>query len=187
MNIFLIAAISVDGFIAQSPDQVSTEWTSKEDRTFFAQKTHEAGAMIFGSSTFRTFNKILKGRTNIVYTHDIEKFRQSVAFDVIEITAETSSVADMTKLYATKLSPVELVNVLVRCSVAELAVCGGSSVYAQFMNAGAVNQLYLTVEPVAFGRGVPLFADGLDVKLELKNLTKLSDQTLLIEYGVTYD
>lgn len=182
MNVFLIAAISADGFIGQSPDQVSTAWTSKEDHTFFVQKTRQAGAMVFGSSTFRTFNKILPGRANIVYTRDIEKFRESVALDVIEITTETTTVADFTKLYATKLSPTELVSVLEKCGVPELAVCGGSSVYAQFMKAGLVKQLFLTIESVVFGKGVPLFGNETFQKLGLKNVTKLSEQTLLLEY-----
>lgn len=184
MNVFLIAAISVDGFIAQSPDQVSTAWTSKEDHTFFVQRTRQAGAMIFGSSTFRTFNKILPGRANIVYTRDIEKFRGSVGLEVVEIDSSTTSVADMTKLYATKLTPVELVAVLEKCGVSELAVCGGSSVYSQFMQAGVVKQLYLTIEPIAFGKGIPLFDGDLNTKFTLKKLTQLSEQTIVVEYSV---
>jgi len=184
MNVFLIAAISADGFIAQSPDQVSTAWTSKEDHTFFVQRTRQAGAMVFGSSTFRTFKKILAGRANIVYTRDIEKFRESIALEVVEITADTTSVADFTKLYATKLSPSELVTVLEKCGMPELAVCGGASVYAQFMQAGVVKQLFLTIEPIVFGKGVPLFGNETFQQLQLKNVTKLSEQTVLLEYEV---
>lgn len=184
MNVFLIAAISLDGQIAQAPDQVSTAWTSKEDHKFFVQRTKQAGAMVFGSSTFRTFNRLLPGRANIVYTRDVEKFRGTVAFEVVEITNETKSLEKTDVLYATALTPMELVTVLEKSGIAELAVCGGSSVYALFMKAGVVQTLYITLEPVAFGKGVPLFSEGMNVKLELKNLTKLSEQTLLLEYGV---
>lgn len=182
MNVFLIAAISLDAFIAQAPDQLSTEWTSKEDRTFFVQRTKQAGAMVFGSSTFRTFQKILKGRANIVYTRDIEKFRETVALPVVEITQVTTDLSDLTVLYATSLAPADLVSVLETCGVHELAVCGGSTVYSHFLKAGVIHTLYLTVEPFIFGKGVRLFEESVTAQFKLHEVTKLSDQTLLLEY-----
>lgn len=186
MHVFLIAAISIDGQIAEATDQVSTAWTSKEDHKFFVQRTKQAGAMVFGSSTFRTFNRILPGRANIVYTRDVEQFRASTPLTVVEVTGDTTELQNTEVLYATSLEPKTLVAVLEKAGVSELAVCGGSSIYAQFVKAGVVQTLYLTLEPIAIGKGVPLFAESVQTRLTLNNVTHLSEQTLLLEYSTFF-
>lgn len=182
MHIFLIAAISVDGQIGQASDQVSTAWTSKEDKKFFTQRTKEAGFLVLGSQTFRTFGCLLPGRKMIVMTRNVEVFRESVEFEVVEVDDETTMLEREDVLYATSMSPDALVPLLERLGVAELAVCGGSSVYAQFMEADLIETLYLTIEPVVFGKGVPLFGVPLSVELILENVEQLSAQTLLCTY-----
>jgi dihydrofolate reductase len=186
MHVFLIAAISIDGQIGQAKDQVSTAWTSKEDKQFFVQRTKQAGVMVLGSQTFQTFNRLLPGRAMIIYTRNVEKFRQRVSFQVEEITKETKTIENSEVLYATTLSPAELVDLLAKIGKQELAICGGSSIYAQFMQAGLVETLYLTVEPIVFGKGVPLFSEPLQTQLELKEVKNLSSQTLLLEYHVSH-
>lgn len=184
MHVFLIAAISIDGQIGQAPDQVSTAWTSKEDKKFFTRRTKEAGVMVLGSQTFRTFGRLLPGRKTIVMTRDVEAFRQSVEFEVVEVDEGAGSMDREDVLYATSLSPCDLVTVLERIGTKELAVCGGTSVYSQFMEAGLIETLYLTIEPIAFGKGVTLFGAPLRVDLVLKNVEQLSTQTLLCTYGL---
>src|SRR5688572_10260329 len=126
MHVFLIAAVSVDGQIGQASDQVSTAWTSKEDKQFFVQRTKQAGVMVLGSQTFRTFNRLLPGRSMIVYTREVEEFRKTVEFEVIEVTSATNDLSRDDVLFATTLKPTELVQLLDRLGKAELAVCGGS-------------------------------------------------------------
>lgn len=184
MHVFLIAATSIDGQIAQASDQVSTAWTSKEDHKFFVQRTKQAGAMVFGSSTFKTFNRLLPGRANIVYTRDVAKFMAEATLPTQVISAETTDLVNTEVLYVTNMAPAALVKVLEQAGVQELAVCGGSSIYSQFMSAKLVQTIYLTIEPVVFGKGVPLFSEPLNVPLVLKQVTNLSEQTLLLEYGV---
>ncbi len=186
MHVFLIAAISIDGQIGQAKDQVSTAWTSKEDKQFFVQRTKEAGVMVLGSQTFQTFNRLLPGRVMIVYTRNVEEFRKRVDFQVEEVTSKTTTIENPEVLYATKLSPVELVVVLEKLGKKELAVCGGSSIYAQFVTAGLVQTFYLTVEPIVFGKGIPLFSEPISIQLELQEVKHLSPQTLLLEYHVSH-
>jgi len=72
MKIILIAAMTLNGMIAQTRDQNSLEWTSKEDTAFFIEKTKEAGVVVMGQKTFETIGKPLKGRRLIVLTQDEE-------------------------------------------------------------------------------------------------------------------
>jgi dihydrofolate reductase len=140
--------------------------------------------MILGSQTFRTFNRLLPGRSMIVYTRNIEAFRQSVTFEVVEVTAETKELSRDDVLYATSLPVTQLAQLLQSLGKEELAICGGSSIYAQWVEADLVETLYLTIEPVVFGKGVPLFSSPLNKKYQLQEVKQLSSQTLLVTYKI---
>jgi len=166
MKITLIAAISADGKIAERTDQSSMDWTSKEDTKFFIEKTKEAGTLVMGRKTFATINKPLKGRRLIVLTRDPSK---ETPMPGVEFTSE---------------EPVALVRRLEGEGCAELALGGGASVYGQFLQAGLVTEVFLTVEPILFGGGVPL-AQGFDrVPLKLESVKQLNSQTVLLHYIV---
>ena len=73
MKISLLAAVSVDGFIAESSDQLA-DWTSKEDKRSFVSKTKDAGVWVMGRKTYETIGKPLPGRLNVIMTRDPSKF-----------------------------------------------------------------------------------------------------------------
>ncbi|MBI4437549.1 dihydrofolate reductase [Candidatus Uhrbacteria bacterium] len=163
MRVVLIAAISADGKIAQSPLQSSLAWTSKEDTAFFVEKTKEAGVVIMGRRTFETIGRPLKGRRLIVLS-------------------ETPGAVEGVEYV--NASPRDVIERLEREGVTQVVVGGGSSVYSQFLHAGLVTDVYLTVEPILFGGGVHL-AEGFDpIQLSLVEVTKLNAQTVLLHYQV---
>jgi dihydrofolate reductase len=170
MKIILIAAISADGKIAQSQNQNSLEWTSKEDTAFFVAKTKEAGVVVMGRRTFETIGKPLKGRRLIVLS------------EVLPLTKGESEGVLLEGVEFVNLKPQDLVQRLKQEGVGELVIAGGSSVYSQFLAAGLVTDVYLTVEPVLFGSGIPL-AQGFErIQLSLVEVTKLNEQTVLLHY-----
>jgi dihydrofolate reductase len=164
MKVFLVAAITADGFIGRNAGHLA-DWTSREDKKLFVRLTKQAGTMVMGSKTFATIGRALPGRKTIVYTTRPDEF----SVDGVEATDE---------------SPVELVARLENDGVEALAVCGGASIYALFMDAGVVDELYLTIEPLLFGTGVPLFSSELDCKLSLLDLEKLNEHSILLHYAV---
>ncbi len=168
MHVFLIAALTADGYIARDTAQISTKWTSKVDAQFFSERTKQAGVCIMGSTTFDTINRPLPGRVSMVLTRTPEKYNQW-GDQVRGVSAE----------------PVELLKQLEKEGYTEVAICGGTSVYTQFMRSGLVERLYLTVEPVVFGTGLRLFDSSLNTELKLEKTHQLSDQTLVQEYVVT--
>jgi len=168
MLVYIIAAITLDGFIGKSADHRSTEWTSPEDKKFFINRTKQSGAILMGSTTYNTIGRPLPGRLNLIYTNHPEKYPSD----------------NPQLLRTTNLPPKELVHQLQATGYKELAICGGSTIYSLFMAAGVVDKLYLTVEPVLFGQGIPLFSQPLNQKLKLAKLDHLSSQTLLLEYDV---
>lgn len=165
MKVFIIAALTADGFIGRTADHLA-DWTAPEDKKLFVRLTKEAGAMVFGSHTFATIGRALPGRRNIVLTSKPEV----ITAEGVETSAEPAA---------------ELVRRLHQEGAAGLAVCGGASVYTQFMKAGVVDEIYLTVEPVVFGTGIPLFTEPLEASLRLLANEKLNDHTILLHYSVT--
>lgn len=163
MNVFIVAAVSADGFIARGASEL-VDWTSKEDKKVFVELTQRAGVMVFGSTTFRTFNRALPGRRNIVYSHD------PIDVEGVETTQE---------------APAELIARLASEGHNELAICGGSAIFDMFMQAGVVDEIYLTVVPTLFGTGVPLLQTPIQQELSLKSQRNLNDDVMLLHYGVT--
>lgn len=163
MIITLIAAISADGKIAERDYQSSLDWTSKEDTRFFVEKTKEIGTMVMGRKTFETIGKGLPGRRMIVMsskvgaTEGVEWANESVPDLVKRLTAE---------------------------GVSGIAVCGGSTVYYQFLQSGLVDELYLTVEPVLFGGGVSLASGFGRIDLELVEAKPLGGRSVLLHYRI---
>lgn len=163
MITFIIAAMSTDGFIARESTQSSREWRSKGDAKFFIGKTKQAGVVVMGDVTFRTMRRPMPGRLHIVYSHG-----QIDAEGVEVVTRE----------------PKEVLRDLESRGYKEVAICGGATIYTMFMEAGLVDKLYLTIEPIIFGSGVKLFKKDLDVRLKLVAIKKLEDNTVLLEYDV---
>jgi dihydrofolate reductase len=166
MNVFIIAAVTADGFIARHKDQSSIEWTSKHDKKRFIALTKEAGVIVVGSRTFKTFPKLLKDRLNIVYTRTPERY------------------AGIEGVEATGAEPANLIAGLTERGYKAVAICGGSEIYTKFMKAGVVSKLFLTIEPVVFGAGIPLFNEAVPSRLLLKNSETLEGGTLFLEYDV---
>src|SRR5258708_2263760 len=105
MNVFLIAAITADGFIGRDEAQVSTSWTSKEDKNFFSDRTKQAGVVVIGAKTYATFNRPLPDRLNIIYSR----------------TPQQSQFAN---LQYTQESPQDLLRRLEQEGHTEVAICG---------------------------------------------------------------
>nr|AIA15571.1 Dihydrofolate reductase [uncultured bacterium] len=164
MKISIVAAITADGFIGRHAEHL-VDWSSPEDKKFFTKITKEAGTIVMGSRTFSTINRALPGRRSIVLTSHPETINASG----VEATDEPLK---------------ELVERLTSEGATGLAVCGGATVYSQFMESGLVTDMYLTIEPLLFGSGVPLFAGRLEVDMQLAEILKLNDNTILLHYRI---
>lgn len=163
MNVWLIAAVTADGKIAQTPGQSSLDWTSKEDTRFFIEKSKEAGVVIMGFKTFETIGKPLKGRRLIVLSWE-------------------SQTSTMEGVEFMNLAPKALIESLAAQGVTTVVVGGGASVYSQFLREGLVTDLFLTVEPHLFGNGIPLASGFERIDMRLVDVTRLGDQAVLLHY-----
>lgn len=160
---YIIAAVTADGFIARD-EKHSAFWTSKDDKKRFVELTKRAGVVVMGSTTYTTLPRPLKERVNIVYTRDKK-------FEGAEVTQK---------------SPAELLAELEGRGFKEVAICGGSKIYTMFMKAKVVDRVFLTIEPLVFGKGISLFTEELAHKLILVSASQGENGALLLEYKVDH-
>jgi dihydrofolate reductase len=176
MHVFLIAAMSADGYIAKDLTAPSTTWTSKEDKLLFTELTERAGVLVMGRKTFETFGRPLKNRKIIVLSSQAKP----------DVYAHIPN----EQLEYRTATPTEVIAQLENEGCAEVAICGGTQIYSSFLNAGLIDTLYITVEPYFFGEGNPLWQatkPSIPLSVELKNMRKLNDSgTLFFEYSVQH-
>ena len=130
MNVFIIAAITVDGFIGRDANHLA-DWTSPEDKKLFVKLTKQAGIIVMGSRTFATIGRALPGRRTIVYTSHPE----SITAEGVEATSE---------------APADLLARLEREGATGVAICGGASIYRLMKRHKSRCQRYRKCEKPAY-------------------------------------
>lgn len=158
---FIIAAVTADGYIAKE-EKHPAFWTSKEDKKRFVELTKRAGVVVMGSTTYATLPRPLKERMNVVYS-------KTKTFEGAETTQK---------------EPIELLKELEARGFKEVAICGGSKIYTMFMKTNVVSTLYLTIEPIIFGKGIRLFNEEMLHHLKLVSSGQAENGALLLEYAV---
>ena len=165
MHVMLMVAITVDGRIARAADHYP-DWTGKADKRFYVEVTKKAGVMIMGSTTFDTIGRTLPGRKSIVMTRNPQRH------------------SDSADLVFTPDSPEKILSDLAAQGYAEAVVVGGAKINHLFAEQGLIDELILTVSPFAFGSGLSIFSVSIDLKLALKSVGQLDENTLCLRYAV---
>lgn len=170
MRVILFMVMTANGMIAGDDD--AKDWSSKEDWDGFVAMAKKVGNIIIGRRTYdvarKTTGLLDVVKLRVVLTHHTDQ--QPVEPQTVFMNAPPAKILEyvLSKGYDTAL------------------IAGGSFINSLFMKAGLVDELYLTVEPVIIGRGIPLFADG-DFQSRLKLLevkTLANHQTIQLHYRV---
>lgn len=170
MNVILYMAMTVNGKIAGSDDD--TSWTSKEDWNGFRAMCKKVGNAIIGRRTYDMVKKEgtqLNGIVTVVLTHETNLLSMSYSRTIF-----------------TEKSPVDVLAMLAKKGFKEALVCGGGILNTAFLKEGLIDEMYIDIEPLILGRGIPLFADE-DIAPRLKLLevkTLSNNQTIQLHYQV---
>jgi dihydrofolate reductase len=173
MKRIAIAAQSLDGYITKHARE-GTSFTSKEDQVYFRNVLKTFDCSLFGARTFEASKtSILKSlsseRLRVVWTRTPEKYAEYEQRESLEFYS-----GSLTVLFAT----------LETRGKTKCAILGGTSVYTECIKQNLVDELWLTLEPLAFGGGKKLFEGEIDVRFELLSTEHLSSNTLLLKYKV---
>jgi dihydrofolate reductase len=159
MKTIVLAAVTVDGKLARNTSHF-VDWTSREDKKLFYRLTRQAGVMVIGDNTYKTFSAPLPGRLHVVLTYRTEG-KENIP-GVVEFTS---------------LTPEAILVDLEARGYSEVVIGGGSQINALFLEHDLVDEIWLTIEPLLFGIGVELFHGGtIGRPAKLIHMEKLNEE-----------
>jgi dihydrofolate reductase len=160
----MVMAMTMDGKIAKTSDHFP-DWTSREDKKYFAKMSKEAGVVMMGEKTFKTFLSPLPNRLNVVFT--LEK-NPSATEGVKWVTGE----------------PEEVIKELEGMGYKSAILGGGANLNGLFFKKRLIDEIIVTVEPKIFGDGLSLFSGDFNVNLQLLEMEKLNENSIVLKYKV---
>ena len=168
MNITLVMAITVNGYVAGSNDD--TNWVKDFDA--FYKTVADFGVAVMGKRTYDECVKYnvfpYKGALNIVMTHDkklLSEKQENVLF--------------------TDLPPSALVDLVKNKGFNRLLVIGGGKVNGSFLKDGLVDEIVLDVHPMIMAGGIRLFESDFPYQnLELTSHKEINDHIVQLKYIV---
>lgn len=167
MKVILYMAITANGYIAK--ENGDSDFTSEADGKSFEQKCKDAGCIVIGRKTFDQYNGEIYPMKNILN---------------IIITSNKLNIKEEDNVIFAE-SPKKALEIAQEKGFGKVLIVGGGELNASFMKESLVDEIYLDVEPVIFGKGIPLFRpEDFEYKLELLEVNKLSKETIQLHYKV---
>ena len=156
-------AVSIDGIAALDSARGIQEYGSKEDHKFFINASKKCDAVIMGKNT--AFCKI-DGVPNIILTHSALISGQN-SDGRIYLCGAVQEIYDKVQTLGFK----------------KVALLGGPATNLNFLRAGLVDEIFLTVEPVTIGHGIHFLNEALVSKWTLAGVKKLNKGgTIVLHY-----
>lgn len=143
---FTLAVVaSLDGYIARWSGHSPAGWASAEEQALFFADVAAADWCIMGRHTHRAADR--PDRHRIVFSTTVEGWQRP-----------TQLWLNPQRL-APELGPATLAALVAPCRpLTRGLILGGTTVHDWFHAARAIHRIHLTVEPVRFGSGLPIFA-----------------------------
>ncbi|MBI4210356.1 MAG: hypothetical protein HY544_02510 [Candidatus Diapherotrites archaeon] len=162
----IVAATTLDGCIARYPGHKSG-WTSKEDKQHLHSLEDRADVLLLASRTYNLARKFLRKRNCLIMTRKVKNVRIAGKKEVY-INPSGKSIEGYVREKGYK----------------KICVLGGRAAYDYCMEHGLVDDIYLTIEPIAFGSGIGMFSARVpDMEFILISMKKLNSRgTLLLHY-----
>ena len=137
----LTVASSADAFIARSFEDAPQNWASAEEQELFFRDVEAADWAIMGRNTHEAADR--PDRRRIVFSSRISGWRRPTQ---LWLSPEA-------------LSPRELAREVSHVyPLRNGLILGGTRVHDWFLKSGSIDAVNLTIEPVRFGEGLPIFS-----------------------------
>lgn len=136
----LTVATSADGFISRSTDEPPQAWASAEEQELFFRDVDAADWAVMGRHTHEAADR--PERRRIIFSSKVAGWQRPSQLWLDPAHMTPQNLADLVG----KVHP--LTNGL---------ILGGTRVHDWFLAHDAIDQVNLTIEPVHFGTGLPIF------------------------------
>jgi dihydrofolate reductase len=172
MKVILVFVSTLNGKVTRGNDPEVRHWSSRSDQKHYGRVWKDSRLIIMGSNTWN--DNIIKPsaeRLIIVMTRNPGSYREREIPGQVEFTSEGPN--DIVKKY--RSAGTEL-----------MTVVGGPGVATSFLKESLIDELWLTIEPRLFGKGISLLTESdLDLRLKLIDLVRANeDGTLITKYSI---
>lgn len=167
-----VAAITIDGKIARSRKHF-TNWTSREDKKFLHRMIAHSDVIVVGETTYEIAQKELSRTRCIVLT----RLKKKPPQDEMHTYCNTRSA--------------NIQEIIRKHGYQRVVILGGMQTYSYFLEQRLLDELYITIEPIIFGKGLPLFQSqkcfgGQSIRLvTVKKLNAVG--SLLLHYRIKHE
>ncbi len=166
MKVILYVASTINGILASKDNK--TPWSDEEFKSFF-ENVKDVGNVIVGRKTFPLF-----------LDTDFADMGNPV---VIVLTHDENQIDKEKVKYVS--SPQEALEVLEKEGFETVLVTGGGETNGAFLKENLIDEIYLDVEPMVFGEGIPTFVpNDTNLKLEFIDSKMLNKNTIQLHYKV---
>lgn len=141
----LTVATSSDGFISRSTDEPPQAWASPEEQVLFFRDVEAADWAIMGRNTHLAADR--PDRRRVIFSTRTAGWKRTTQLWLDPAGTEPAALAGLVD----HVHPLE--NGL---------ILGGTRVHDWFLAHRAIDAVHLTIEPVAFGKGLPIFTGQQD-------------------------
>lgn len=139
----LTVATSADGFIARSIDEPPQVWASKEEQDLFFRDVEAADWAIMGRNTHLAADK--PHRRRIIFSTTMSGWQRPAQLWLDPTSIQVDHLAEAVG-YKHRLS--------------SGLILGGTRVHDWFLAHEAIHKVHLTIEPIYFDVGLPIFTGG---------------------------
>ncbi len=166
-----VAVQTIDGKIARHAKH-NVNWSSREDKTFLHRQIKASDVIIVGHNTFEVAKKALAKKE--FTTRNYLVFTRSVA--------TTKRLNPQTLL----INPnrVDIKKFVTQAGYTKVCILGGTQIYGLMLKQNLIDDFFVTIEPLVFGIGQPLFDLPIkNIKFDLISIKKLNKTgTILLHY-----
>lgn len=166
MKVILYMAMSANGMIAKSDDD--TSWISKEEWDSYSLAVRTAGCLIIGKRTYDILTK------------------QPEFSELKDVKLVTVSHMDFPLLSSNHLiahSAPEALELIKEFD--EVIIAGGGMLNATFLSENLVDEIYLDIEPIIIGQGIPIFKEAsFQSSLKLLGQKNISNNEIQLHYQI---
>ena len=170
MKVYLFAAISLDGYIADKKGE--EDFLSAIHWDEFKTLVEKFGCVIIGRKTYDTVN-------------DWEEKYSLDNFKAKKIIISRNSKLELDDGYILASSPKEAIKIAKKFGFNKVVVAGGQQTNSSFMDDNKVNRVILTIEPRILGEGISFLSKNCSQdELKLKKVKKLDSSIVMLHYKI---